>query len=83
MVSGANVGTVYLRDGQIVHAEAGTECGNDALVEIVSWGEMKAAPTARAASPVLKRLVRRRCIAPRCAGRRKASRPPAWRQQTG
>ena len=38
MVSGANVGTVYLRDGQVVHSETGTECGNDALVEMVSWG---------------------------------------------
>ena len=41
MVSGANVGTVYLRDGQIVHADAGTECGDDALIEIVSWGEIE------------------------------------------
>ena len=33
MVSGANVGTIYLRDGQVMHAETGTECGNDASLK--------------------------------------------------
>ena len=41
MVSGSNVGTAYLRDGQIVHAETATEYGDGALFEIVNWGEIE------------------------------------------
>jgi Domain of unknown function (DUF4388) len=41
MISAGNVGTVYLRDGQIVHAETAGECGADAIFEMVSWGEVE------------------------------------------
>jgi hypothetical protein len=83
MVSGANVGTVYLRDGQIVHAEAGTECGNDALVEIVSWGEIEFAYD-RAASPGVETVSKAwnaLLLDALEEGKRRAL--PAWRQQTG
>lgn len=41
MVAGSLPGTIYLRDGQIVQAE--TECASakEALVEVVSWGEIE------------------------------------------
>lgn len=41
MVSGSNVGTIYLRDGQIMHAQTAHECGHGALIEMVSWGEIE------------------------------------------
>ena len=83
MVSGANVGTIYLRDGQVVHAETGTECGNDALVEIVSWGEIEFAYD-RAASPGVETISKAwnaLLLDALEEGRRRAL--PAWRQQTG
>lgn len=51
MVAGSNVGTVYLRDGQIVHAETTTAQGNEAMVEIVSWGDVEFAYDRKVDSP--------------------------------
>ena len=83
MVSGANVGTIYLRDGQVVHSETGTEYGNDALVEIVSWGEIEFAYD-RAACPGVETVSKAwnaLLLDALEEGRRRAL--PAWRQQTG
>ncbi len=83
MVSGANVGTVSLRAGEVVHAETGTEHGNDALVEIVSWGEIEFAYD-RAASPGVETVSKAwnaLFLDALEEGRRRAL--PAWRQQTG
>jgi hypothetical protein len=41
VVRGSRVGTVYLRDGSIVHAETNGIRGYPALVEMVSWGEIE------------------------------------------
>ena len=41
MVAGGNVGTVYLREGQIVHAETRNAQAEAAVIEIVSWGEIE------------------------------------------
>jgi hypothetical protein len=35
------MGTVYLREGCIVHAETQSAHGGDALFEIVGWGEIE------------------------------------------
>ena len=83
MVSGANVGTVYLRDGQVVHSETGTENGNDALVEIVSWGEIEFAYD-RVASPGVETVSKKwnaLLLDALEEGRRRAL--PAWRHQIG
>ena len=82
MVSGANVGTVYLRDGQIVHAETATEYRDDALVEIVSWGEIEFAYDRAAAPPVetIRETWNALLLDALEEGRRRAL--PAWRQQT-
>jgi hypothetical protein len=82
MVSGANVGTVYLREGQIVHTETATEYGDDALVEIVSWGEIEFAYE-RAASPGVETITKpwnALLLGALEEGRRRAL--PVWRQQT-
>jgi Response regulator containing CheY-like receiver, AAA-type ATPase, and DNA-binding domains len=52
MVAGGNVGTIYLRDGQIVHAEAGAAQDDQAIVEIVSWGEVEFAYDRKVDSPL-------------------------------
>jgi len=83
MISGTNVGTVYLRDGQVVHSETGTQYGNDALVEIVSWGEIEFAYD-RAARPGVETVSKPWTALLLDAleeERRRAL--PAWRQQTG
>ncbi|MDQ2868184.1 MAG: DUF4388 domain-containing protein [Verrucomicrobiota bacterium] len=41
MVAGKHVGTVYLRQGDIVHAETTAARGQQAVYEIVSWGEIE------------------------------------------
>lgn len=41
IVRGSRVGTVYLRDGEIVHAETNSIHGYSALVEMISWGEIE------------------------------------------
>ena len=41
MISGGNVGTAYLRDGRIVHAETAGESAAGAIFEMVSWGEVE------------------------------------------
>lgn len=82
MVSDTSVGTVYLRDGQIVHAETATEYGDDALIEIVSWGEIEFAYD-RAASPgieTVKEVWNALLLNALEEGRRRAL--PVWRQQT-
>jgi hypothetical protein len=83
MVSGANVGMIYLRDGEVVHSETGTEYGNHALIEIVSWGEIEFAYD-RAASPGVETVSKAwnaLLLDALEEGRRRAL--PAWRQQTG
>ena len=83
IVSGANVGTIYLRHGQVVHSETGTEYGDDALVEIVSWGEIEFAYD-RAATPNVETISKAwnaLLLDALEEGRRRAL--PAWRQQTG
>jgi hypothetical protein len=72
-----------LRDGQIIHSETGAECGNDALVEIVSWGEIEFAYD-RAAFPGVETISEAwnaLLLDALEEGRRRAL--PAWRQQTG
>ena len=83
MVFGANIGTIYLRNGQVVHSETGTEYGDDALVEIVSWGEIEFAYD-RAATPGVETISKAwnaLLLDALEEGRRRAL--PAWRQQTG
>ena len=83
IVSGANVGTIYLRHGQVVHSETGTEYGDDALVEIVSWGEIEFAYD-RAATPNVETISKAwnaLLLDALEEGRRRAL--PAWRQQAG
>jgi len=83
IVSDANVGSIYLRNGEVVHSETGTECGDDALVEIVSWGEIELAYD-RAASPGVETVSKAwnaLLLDALEEGRRRAL--PAWRQQTG
>jgi hypothetical protein len=41
VVRGSRIGTVYLRDGDVVHAETNGVRGYPALVEMVSWGEIE------------------------------------------
>ncbi len=41
LVGGGQIGTVFLRQGQIVHAETESGVADDALSEIVSWGEIE------------------------------------------
>jgi Domain of unknown function (DUF4388) len=41
IVRGSRVGAVYLRDGEIVHAETNSIRGYPALVEMISWGEIE------------------------------------------
>jgi len=82
MVSSGNVGTVYLRDGQVVHTETATEYGEDGLNEIVSWGEIEFAYD-RAASPGVETISKTwnaLLLDALEEGRRRAL--PAWRQQT-
>ena len=82
MVSGSNVGTAYLRDGQIVHAETATEYGDGALFEIVSWGEIEFAYDrgVHAGVETIKKAWNALLIDALEEGRRRAL--PAWRQQT-
>ncbi|PYL80854.1 MAG: hypothetical protein DMF23_15495 [Verrucomicrobia bacterium] len=82
MVSGSNVGTAYLRDGQIVHAETATECGDAALFEIVSWGEIEFAydRSVHAGVETIKKAWKALLIDALEEGRRRAL--PVWRQQT-
>lgn len=81
MVSGENVGTVYLRDGHIVHAETTNSYGNDALVEIVGWGEIEFAYESKVgprATTLNKRWVELLVEAIEECKRRAL---PEWRQQ--
>ena len=41
MVTGSQLGTVYLGDGRILHAETQSARGDDAVFEIVGWGEIE------------------------------------------
>lgn len=56
MVAGPQIGTAYLRDGRIVHAETGTVEGADAMFELASWSEVEFAydPALRAPSETLR-----------------------------
>jgi hypothetical protein len=82
MVSGSNVGTAYLRDGQMVHAQTATECGDAALFEIVSWGEIEFAydRSVHAGVETIKKAWNALLIDALEEERRRAL--PAWRQQT-
>jgi Domain of unknown function (DUF4388) len=82
MVSGANIGTVYLQEGQIAHAQTATEHGDDALIEIVSWGEIEFAYDRAAAAGVetISKTWNALLLDALEEGRRRAL--PAWRQQT-
>jgi DNA-binding response OmpR family regulator len=82
MISGSNVGTVYLRDGQIVHAETATEWGDGALFETVSWGEIEFAydRSVHAGVETIRKAWNALLIDALEEGRRRAL--PAWRQQT-
>lgn len=53
IVSGGNVGTVYLCNGQMTHAETAECYGEGSLVEMVSWGEIEFAYDAKLAAPVV------------------------------
>jgi len=41
MVTGSQLGTVYLGDGRILHAETQSARGDDAVFEIVGWSEIE------------------------------------------
>lgn len=41
LVRGDDAGIVFLRDGEIVHAETATAAGNGALLDIVAWSEVE------------------------------------------
>ena len=41
MVDGDQSGFVYLRGGQIVHAETGGRSGGDAVIQVVAWGAVE------------------------------------------
>jgi hypothetical protein len=81
MVSGANVGTVYLRNGQIAHAETRNSYGNDAIVEIVSWGGIEFAYEGKVDTPAttLKKRWEELLIEAIEECKRRAL--PEWRQQ--
>src|SRR5205814_8914383 len=40
MVTGSQMGTVYLREGRILHAETQSARGEDAVFDLVGWGEI-------------------------------------------
>jgi Domain of unknown function (DUF4388) len=82
MVAGANVGTAYLRDGQLVHAETAMESGNEALFEMVSWGEIEFAYDRSAVAGVetIAKAWNALLVDALEEGKRRAL--PVWRQQT-
>ena len=82
MVSGTNVGTVYLRNGHIAHAETANDQGRNALFEMVSWGEIEFAYDRSAAAGVetVKERWDKLLIEAVEEGKRRAL--PIWRQQT-
>jgi Domain of unknown function (DUF4388) len=41
MVTGSQLGTVYLKDGRILHAETQSARGEDAVFDLVGWGEIE------------------------------------------
>lgn len=41
MVHGDQSGFIYLRDGQIVHAETASATGTDAVLQVVAWGSVE------------------------------------------
>ena len=82
MILGRNVGTIYLCDGQLVHAETTGEYGDDALFEMVSWGEVEFAYDRAAVAGVetIRKPWNALLIDALEEGRRRAL--PVWRQQT-
>jgi Domain of unknown function (DUF4388) len=52
IVTGEESGIIFLRDGQIVHAETGTARGQQALVEMVAWGFVEFAYDRTIGAPV-------------------------------
>lgn len=81
MVCGANVGTVYLRDGQIAHAETRSSYGNDAIVEIVSWGEIEFAYESKVDAPATTLRKRWEQLLIEAIEECKRRALPEWRQQ--
>ena len=82
MVRGSRVGTVYLREGAIVHAEAACLRAYPALVEIVSWGEIEFAYD-RALSPERESLRGQwDGLLSEALEENKRSALPDWRRQT-
>ena len=81
MVAGAQLGTVYLRDGGIVHAETQSAHGDDAVFEIVGWGEIEFAYDRGVSSAVetVKRAWDELLIA--AVEERKRRALPEWRRQ--
>jgi CheY-like chemotaxis protein len=82
MVAGANIGTAYLREGQLVHAETTTESGNEALLEIVSWGEIEFAYDRNAVAGVETIRKGWNALLVDALEERRRRALPVWRQQT-
>ena len=82
MISGGNVGTAYLRDGQIVHAETASESAHGAISEMVSWGEVEFAydRSVHAGVETIKKAWNALFIDALEEERRRAL--PVWRQRT-
>ncbi|MEY2492142.1 MAG: two-component system, chemotaxis family, protein-glutamate methylesterase/glutaminase [Verrucomicrobiota bacterium] len=81
MVSGANVGTIYLRNGQLAHAETSNSYGYDAIVEIVSWGEIEFAYEGNVNAPATTLKKRWEELLIDAVEEYKRRALPEWRQQ--
>ena len=81
MVTGSQMGTVYLREGRIVQADTQSAHGDDAVFEIVGWGEIEFAYDCGVNSPLetVKRTWDELLIAAVEERQRRAL--PEWRRQ--
>ena len=81
MVTGSQMGTVYLREGRIVQADTQSAHGDDAVFEIVGWGEIEFAYDRGVNSPLetVKRMWDELLIAAVEERQRRAL--PEWRRQ--
>jgi hypothetical protein len=82
VVRGSRIGTVYLRDGGLIHAETTGIHGYPALVEMVSWGEIEFAYD-RVMTPETETLSRRwDQLLNDALEENKRCALPEWRRQT-
>jgi Domain of unknown function (DUF4388) len=82
VVRGSRVGAIYLREGEIIHAETHGVTGYPAIVEMVSWGEIEFAYD-RAMSATTETLRGRwDQLLSDALEENKRSALPEWRRQT-